>query len=246
METTESIPQRFAMALDTLTETIKGDRSILAAILCGSLAYDSVWEKSDIDLVLVGVDDKKVQTAAHALLENNVNIHVHVLARSEFRKLVEGALRHSFIQSLLAHGRLLYSHDPSIASIFATLQHSAMRDNEIQLLRAGIGVLPLLYKAQKWFHVRRDLDYCALWLLYAATALAQIEVISRRQLVDREVIPQALALNPDFFSSDLYRSAGWSKNRRSAADRFAGGRGLSAATHYAAVSAGDRLSAAGW
>ena len=40
------------------------DRSILAAILCGSLSHDIVWEKSDIDLTLVTIDDKKVKKAS--------------------------------------------------------------------------------------------------------------------------------------------------------------------------------------
>jgi hypothetical protein len=48
---------------------------------------------------------------------------------------------------------------------------------------------------------RGDLDYSALWILYAATPLAQIEVISRGLLADREVIPQAITLNPVFFKT---------------------------------------------
>jgi len=39
-----------------------------------------------------------------------------------------------------------------------------------------------------------------LWVLYAATPLARIEVIAARLLADREVIPQALKLNPNFFA----------------------------------------------
>ncbi len=37
-----------------------------------------------------------------------------------------------------------------------------------------------------------DLDYTALWILYAATPLAQVEVIGARLLLDREVLPQAM------------------------------------------------------
>src|SRR5262249_11073409 len=48
---------------------------------------------------------------------------------------------------------------------------------------------------------RGDLDYTALWILYAATPLAQIEVLSARLLVDREVILQAMKLNPAFFKT---------------------------------------------
>ena len=57
-----------------------------------------------------------------------------------------------------------------------------------------------IHKAHKWFVTRADLDYTALWILYAATPLAQIEIISRGLLADREVVPQAMALNPEFFT----------------------------------------------
>ncbi|MBA2305508.1 MAG: hypothetical protein H0W08_23145 [Acidobacteria bacterium] len=55
------IQQKFAAALDALVEQVKGDRSILAALVCASLSHDTVWAKSDIDLVLVTVDDRKVR-----------------------------------------------------------------------------------------------------------------------------------------------------------------------------------------
>jgi hypothetical protein len=49
---------------------------------------------------------------------------------------------------------------------------------------------------------RGDLDYTALWILYAATPLAQLEVVARGLLADREVVPQASALNPSFFKTN--------------------------------------------
>jgi len=199
MENTSPVQARFQTALDTFIAQVKDDRSILAVILCGSLSHDTVWDKSDIDLVLVTVDDRKLKELGRSLIENEVNIHAYLLPRAEFKKMLEGAIRNSFIHSLLAKGRLLYTHDSTIVDLCSTLDLIGERDTEIQLLRAGINVLPLLYKAQKWFHVRCDLDYTALWLLYAATSLAQIEVFSQRLLADREVIPQAMKLNPDFF-----------------------------------------------
>jgi hypothetical protein len=61
--------------------------------------------------------------------------------------------------------------------------------------------LPPIDKAHKWFVTRGDLEYTALWILFAATSLARIEVIGRRMLADREVLLQALALNPAFFDT---------------------------------------------
>src|SRR5437763_10969977 len=99
------IQQKFTQALDTLVEQVKEDRSILAAILCGSLAHDTVWEKSDIDLALVTIDDRKVETADLALYVDGVNVHAFLVPRTQFRSTVEGSRRNSFLHSLLAKGR---------------------------------------------------------------------------------------------------------------------------------------------
>lgn len=198
---TGSLEQQFSAALDALVEQVKADRSILAAILCGSLSHDRVWAKSDIDLALVTIDDKKVEGGDLALYADGVNVHAFLVPRARFRKIVEGSIQNSFMHSLLAKGRLLYTHDEMIAGLCAQLQELGERDLRVQLLRAATGALPPLYKAHKWLITRGDLDYTALWILYAATPLAQIEVISRRLLADREVIPQAMELNPAFFKT---------------------------------------------
>jgi predicted nucleotidyltransferase len=194
-----SVERQFATALDRLTEDIREDRSILAAILCGSLSHDTVWAKSDIDLVLVTVDDRKLKEGGISLYADGVNVHAILMPRSQFRSMAEGAIRNSFMHSFLAKGRLLYSHDETIVELLGRLRDIGERDTQIQLLRAGTHALGPMYKARKWLLTRGDLEYSALWILYAATPLAQIEVIGRRLLADREVIPQALTLNPDLF-----------------------------------------------
>src|SRR5947199_6768802 len=95
------IREKFTEALDALIEQLKQDRSVLAAILCGSLAHDTVWAKSDIDLVLVTADDRKADRAALALYADGVNVHAYLLPRAEFRQTVEGAVRNSFLHSFL-------------------------------------------------------------------------------------------------------------------------------------------------
>jgi len=197
----DSIQQKFMAALDTLVDQVKVDRSVLAALLCGSLSHDIVWAKSDIDLVLVTVDDKKVEHGDLSLYADGVSVHAMLIPRTEFRKMVEGSVRNSFTHSFLTKGRLLYTHDPTIADLCATLADIGRRDKQVQLLRAATHALPAIDKAHKWFVTRGDLDYTALWILYAATPLAQVEVIGAGRLADREVIPQAMLLNPAFFKT---------------------------------------------
>ncbi|MEK7834066.1 MAG: hypothetical protein AAB401_23465, partial [Acidobacteriota bacterium] len=118
----ESIQQKFTDALNALIEQVKEDRSILAAMLCGSLSYDKVWAKSDVDLVLVTMDDRKVEAGGLSLYADGVNVHAMLLSRTEFRRTVEGSASNSFMHSFLAKGRLLYTHDQTIADLCARLQ----------------------------------------------------------------------------------------------------------------------------
>jgi len=211
----ESIHRKFTDALDQLVEQVKGDRSILAAIICGSLSHDTVWDKSDIDLALITIDDRKVDRSGLSLYAGGVNVHAILMPRADFRKCVEGAVQNSFFHSFLAKGRLLYTHDETIAALCARLHEIGERDTQIQLLSAAVHALSTVYKAHKWFITRGDLDYTALWLLYSATPLARIEVIGRRLLADREVIPQAMKLNPGFFATIYTDLLGAKKTRKS-------------------------------
>ena len=219
------IEKKFTAALEALVDQVKEDRSVLAAILCGSLSHDKVWAKSDIDLMLVTIDDKKVQEGHLSLYADGVNVHALLVPRAQFRKTIEGSVRNSFMHSLLAKGRLLYAHDETITDLCARLHEIGERDTQLQLLRAGTYALGPIYKTHKWFLTRGDLDYTALWILYSATSLAQIEVIGRGLLADREVLPQAMTLNPAFFKivyADLLNSKKTRKNVHEALDAIDG------------------------
>jgi hypothetical protein len=221
-----AMQRKFSEALDALVGQVQQDRSILAAILCGSLSHDLVWAKSDIDLLLVTIDDKKVESGQRALYADGLNVHAMLMPRASFRKLVEGAVQQSFMHSFMTKGRLLYTHDESIGDLFATLEAARAgkigeHDTALQLLSAANCALAPIDKAHKWFVTRGDLEYSSLYILYAATPLAQIEVLDARKLVDREVIPQALALNPSFFKTiyvDLLNTKKTAKTVQAALD----------------------------
>lgn len=209
------VKQQFSAALDALIEQVKQDRTVLAAVLCGSLSHDRVWARSDIDLVLVVTDEKKPGKESLALYADGINVHALLFPRAEFRKIVEGSLRNSFAHSFLAKGRLLYTHDETIAALCSQLHTIGERDSQLQLLAAATHALADIYKAYKFFLTRGDLEYTALWILHAATALARIEVLEARQMADREVLPQAMKLNPEFFKTvytDLLNTKKTTKN----------------------------------
>lgn len=204
-----SVPQAFAAALDGLIRQVEKDSSILAAILCGSLAHDTVWARSDIDLVFVTIDDRKVRAGDIPLYADGVNVHALLVPRTDFRTMVEGSLHGSFMNSFLAKGRLLYTHDPTIETLLGRLKSRGQRDTAILMLQVACGAVPALYKARKWLLTRGDIAYTSYWILFAANSIARMEVIAAGLLPDREVVPQAERLNPELMQTiygDLLRS----------------------------------------
>src|SRR6185436_8063908 len=83
----DAVGQHFRASLDALVEELREDKSILAAILCGSLSHDLVWARSDIDLGLVTIDDSKVPSGGLALNADGVNVHAFLVPRAKFRRL---------------------------------------------------------------------------------------------------------------------------------------------------------------
>ncbi len=192
MARTTEIQQQYEQALDSLVEKVQRDHWIIAAILLGSLSYDVVWEKSDIDLLLVREEGKQ-KSGGYSLVEAGINVHAIMTTRSEFRKMMEGSLQSSFMHSaVVMRGRLLFTEDETIRGFFENRDRLGARDREIQLLRAGASVLPALVKAEKWFHVKRDLDYSFLWIMRCLDGLAAIEVLTQGEITGREVIQAAL------------------------------------------------------
>ncbi len=189
----------YSQALDAFIAKVKQDRYIIAAILYGSLSHDTVWRKSDIDIVLVGRDEKPVRHLA--LVENGVNIQATLTPRSRFKSIVEGSLQGSMEHSWFALSTLIYTTDESLRELYHNAQTIGARDRQLRLMTSGSGVLYSLAKAEKWLVTRKDVSYSFLWIMYTIKYLAEIEVLLKGEVTSREVIPQAVKINPAFFNT---------------------------------------------
>lgn len=189
----------FNEALESFTAKVKQDRYVIAAILFGSLSHDTVWRKSDIDVILVGREEKGVKE--FNLVENGVNIHVLMYPRSKFKHLIEGTLQGSFMHSAFALSTLLFTTDDTLRAYYSDVKRIGSHDRRMRLMSAGASALGTLAKAEKWLLTRGDVSYSFLWVMYTVQSLAEIEVLLHGEFTSREVIPHALKLNPEFFGA---------------------------------------------
>ena len=203
MKSQDVIEQQYHEAVETLVEKIKGDPYILAVIVGGSFSYAQVWEKSDLDVDIIGRDGIRPTLDFFALVENGVNIHASLSPRNAFKQRIESAQQGSFMHSYFSHSTLLFSRDASIREWYnknANRHGIGEHDKQLQLLNVVASTLPNLVYAEKQFYVNRDVVTCFLTLLNVVQGLARIEVLLNDEIPAREVIQPALRYNPDFFT----------------------------------------------
>jgi hypothetical protein len=197
-ELQSALRERYMAALGAFVARVREDSYILAAILCGSLSYDTVWHKSDIDVVLVGRDERW-PFRMFCLVEDGINIHATLYSRNRFKREHGQALQSSFFSSYLSRSTLLFSLDPTIDELYAGGLRLGAADRERGMLLAALDVLPTLAKAEKWLVVKHDPAYCFQWLTYAVGGLARMEIIAAGEIPGRELVQQALPHNPELF-----------------------------------------------
>ena len=212
MQSQDVIEEQYREAVELLVEKIQKDPYILAAIVAGSFSYAQVWEKSDLDVELIGRDAIRPTQSFFSLVENGVNIHANISPRNAFKQAIESAQQGSFMHSYFSHSTLLFSHDATIQEWYdknASLDNIGERDKQLQLLNVIASTLPSLIYAEKQFYVNKDCLTSFLSILNVVQGLARVEVLLNNEIPAREVIQPALRYNPDFFDrvyTDLINS----------------------------------------
>ncbi|AZN42454.1 hypothetical protein [Paenibacillus albus] len=189
---------KYKEALQVFVEKTRSDDQIIAAVLLGSLSYDQVWEKSDIDIKLI-VHDQKLIKHGMCFVENGIAINASIQTRDEFKRWIEKSLSTSFVHSYMLRGTLLFTKDKSLEDYLTDIRYIGERDRQLQLLQLGCFVLGGLAKVEKWLYVKEDEMYSAFWMIKMIDTLAQIEVVRNNEVPMREAVLQAMRINPAFF-----------------------------------------------
>jgi predicted nucleotidyltransferase len=193
------LTKKYMEALDNFLDRIKQDRYVLAVILAGSLEHDLVWEKSDIDLILI-VDDMKKPRNFYSLVENGIIINAFIYNRSQFKRDFDSELSSSQFHSWISKTKLIYTRDDTLKELYDNLSGVGEGDRDLQLLKYAAFSIAGLAKAQKFLYIKKDPLYSAYFILSDMLQnLARIEVLLNGGIPLRDVIYQALVMNPEFF-----------------------------------------------
>lgn len=190
------LKERYLAAVDSFVDKVRDDPNVIAVIVNGSLAYDTIWEKSDIDMSVV-VRDQVLKVDGYCIVEDGITINVGLMQRSSFKRGMERNIGGSMFQSYFSKGKIVYTTDDSLHEYFEDIRRIGNDDVALTMMYTAGELIGLNDKCRKWLSVRKDLLYTQYYVLKAAETVAHMEVCVNRETIGRNCIQRALELNPE-------------------------------------------------
>lgn len=196
--------KRFETGLELFLHRVKADPNLLAAVLVGSLSEETIWRREAISLWIIEKDGVTKRLRAdgedprifRTLVEEGVNLHVELIPRARFKRMVEGAARTAFRYSYFARRKLVYCEDPSLAKWFEEADTLALRDQERELCIVMTWLIHSHREAARLLEHQDDLDLAFQELLGCAHCVAAAEVIAAGEVNEGIMIHRAMELAP--------------------------------------------------
>jgi hypothetical protein len=203
--------KEFERALQLLLARIARDSNLLAAVLVGSLSEETIWRRDAISLWVIEKDGVTKRLRAdgedprifRTLAEEGINLHVELIPRARFKRMVEGAARTAFRFSFFARRKLVYCDDASLQKWFQEADTLALRDQERELCIATTWLIHAHRHAGRVLEHIRDLDLAFQELIGCAHCVAAAEVIAAGEVHEGVMMHRALALAPKLMD-ELY------------------------------------------
>ena len=195
MNATE-ITARFESALSSFADKIKGDSNILAIILCGSLANDTVWEKSDMDIYVL-VREIKTSTKSFCVEEDGIILNVNLQTEFDFKRELGRSIGGGWMFSMFSQARVVYAKDDSLRDLIDEFQQMGLDDRALAFFQSATGLIYYMEKIEKWLTIKDDPLYAQLWVLKATEHYANMRLVLDKKPPSREAVLKVMAYSPE-------------------------------------------------
>jgi len=188
--------EKHLQALNSFIKRVEKDPNLVAILLYGSLAYGTVWERSDIDVELIVRDGTEFSGRwVYVIEEDGIEINISAIGElSKFKNELQ-KLRNGYDHGIYGKGILVFSKDESLSELFQDAQKIG-EDDAPKSFAAKIGtLLSWMHKAEKQAVVLDNPLYAQRFLQLCAPVVAEMELVRHGENPNREAINRAQELN---------------------------------------------------
>ena len=192
-----SIQKRFEDAMNSFVDKIKTDPKIVAVIVCGSFANDTVWEKSDMDTYVL-IRDDKISTKTFCIEEDGLIININLQNEFDFKRGMEKSLGGGMSNSMFMQARIVHTKDDTLYDFMEEVRKIGKDDAALAFLHQASSLIYYMEKIEKWLTVKDDPLYAQMWVVYSSSTYANMRLILDNKPISREAVLKVMEYAPEF------------------------------------------------
>jgi predicted nucleotidyltransferase len=190
------IKARFEAALESFVNKVKKDSNVRAVVLYGSLANDTVWEKSDMDINII-MREVKQCTRSFCVEEDGIVLNVDLVTEFDFKRGLERNPNGDWNFSIYSGARVAYAKEESFADFLNDFKQMGADDRALAFFQTSTYLIGDMEKIEKWLTVKKDPQYAQLWCLKATEQYANMRLILDNKPASREAVLKVMAYAPE-------------------------------------------------
>ena len=187
---------QYQKAYNTILEKLKGNESILAVMVFGSMITGDLWDESDIDLfVVMEMEHSEIKNIYTE--ENLVSIHIKLMSKEKFLLLHETDLPGGFIHRIFASSRLIFSKDIDVTTKYNNGRYYTDLDKE-RWNMVYLGNLIKNVSMCKKYRNNKGIHIAYTMCVKCMEDYAKLYINSSGYMISKDVITMAMNLNDDY------------------------------------------------
>lgn len=108
---------QYQKAFKSITDRLRGNESVLAVMVFGSMVSGDLWDESDIDLIVIlKHSEEKIKNLYTE--EKDIAVHITLMNKERLIKLYDSDLRGGHMHRILSGAKLIFSKDKDITTRF--------------------------------------------------------------------------------------------------------------------------------
>lgn len=180
---------------DAYEETVKKLRSnshIIAIVVYGSMVSGDIWEKSDIDFLVITDELDKMESIYSKVLD--IPIHINYISKNVFIHSYENLLKGGTFHKVFFTGKLVYCSDEDIQDIYQSTRFYRDKDKEYRNIEIMCHLLNGIHYTQKYISTGK-IETSYQWCVSVVVNYARLLMNMDGNITDKDILSFAVNMN---------------------------------------------------
>jgi uncharacterized protein len=179
-------------ACDIALNKLKNNEQVIAIVVYGSIISGDIWEKSDIDFLVIAKEENKMETVHCKILD--VPMHINYISKNTFIDSYNSMLKGGTFHKAFFMGKLVYCIDKAVEEIYNSTRFYSDRDKSIRNIEILCNLLKSMHYAKKYMVTGKH-ETAFQWSVEVLKNYARILMNSNGHITDNDILSFAVNMN---------------------------------------------------